>query len=101
MRWQAGVTLVELLVVIALLGIVAGVVGVTWHTATVLRPVPPAAARVLAARDSALRTGRAVTIPLTGPGGAQTATALPDGRVLAEPGLGIDPFTGRVAHAAR
>ncbi|HEY7879189.1 MAG TPA: prepilin-type N-terminal cleavage/methylation domain-containing protein [Gemmatimonadaceae bacterium] len=98
-RIPRGVTLMELIIVLALLGIMAGVVGLTLHSA---RPVPggnPALAAVAAARDSAIRTGLTVVMTVHGDGSPLWATAFPDGRVVADMPLGIDLLTGQHEHA--
>ena len=77
-----GVTLVELLVVLVLLGIMAGVVGLTLHTA---RPAPPTdsvGARITTALDSAIRLGHLVTIEVRTSQALLAATALPDEKIL-------------------
>jgi prepilin-type N-terminal cleavage/methylation domain-containing protein len=89
-----GVTLVELLVVLVLLGLVAGVVGLTMHTAQPLAAIDPALSTIAAARDSAIRTGRSVTITLEARDAQREVTAGPDGRVIADTALDIDPLTG-------
>ena len=89
-----GVTLVEMLVFLVLLGLLAGVVGLTLRTARPVTTVSPVAAQIAAARDSAIRSGRAVTIALTVGGWHRDATAYPDGQVAADSGLGVDPLTG-------
>ncbi|MGH7647951.1 MAG: prepilin-type N-terminal cleavage/methylation domain-containing protein [Gemmatimonadaceae bacterium] len=91
---KRAVTLVELLVVLVLIGIVAGVVGLTMNTTPALAPPDPIAAAVAAGRDSAIRSGHTVTITLHVDDGQRSATATPDGRVLADTSLGIDPLTG-------
>ena len=107
---RGGVTLIELIVVIALLGVIAGIAGIAFHRARAVTGVERGTALVMAARDSALRSGRVVTIQLpvsasasasSKATGTATATAFPDGRVIADPGLKIDPLTGRGASAAR
>ena len=104
MTLRGGVTLLELIVVIALLGVIAGVTGIALHRATPVTGVGREAALVTTARDSALRSGRVVTIELRvsalGARRSATATAFPDGRVVADPVLNIDPLTGRGASAA-
>lgn len=89
-----GVTLVELLVVIMLMGLLAGVVGLTMNSTPGTAALDPATARVMAARDSALRTSHPVTIRLTVEQAAHYATAFPDGRVLTDAPLGIDALSG-------
>lgn len=96
-----GVTLIELTVALALLGIVGGVVGLTLHTARGAPAIAPAVARIAAARREALRTGIAVTIDLAVEGAPASATALPDGSVVADDVLRIDRLTGERRDAAR
>ena len=98
---RAGVTLLELMVVLTLLSILAGVVTLsmrpTPHTSSAEKTV----ARVLAARDSALRFGRSVTVVVSVSGSESAVTAIPDGRVVADPGLGFDLLSGHPSHASR
>jgi prepilin-type N-terminal cleavage/methylation domain-containing protein len=103
MTMRTGVTLVELIVVLALLSVVAAVTGLAFRRARPVVGLDPSAALVLAARDSALRLGRVVTLRVSALGARRsaTATAFPDGRVIADSSLGIDPLSGKVAHAAR
>ena len=93
-RARGGVTLVELVVVLVLLGIMAGVVGLTLETARPVAAVDPMTAAIAAARDSAIRGGRAVTMSIPSPAGPLNATAWPDGRVAADAPLGIDLLSG-------
>ena len=87
-----GHTLVELLVVLAMLGVVGGVAVMAFRPATASHePGHPGAAE---ARRRALTTGRPVTFSLD-PDQAALATALPDGRVVADSSTRLDPFTGR------
>ncbi|HEV8400372.1 MAG TPA: prepilin-type N-terminal cleavage/methylation domain-containing protein [Gemmatimonadales bacterium] len=77
-----GVTLVELLVVLALLGLVFGVSGLAL--ASLAEPRDSAAVSELRhARAEAIRSGEAV--------GADSVLFLPDGRAI---GPGVDPLTG-------
>ena len=102
---RTGVTLIELIVVISLLAVASGVSVVALRRARPPSKRELAIARVMAARDSALRTGRTVSIAvqdsLAGAARALSATAYPDGRVVSDAALGIDPLTGRPAHATR
>jgi prepilin-type N-terminal cleavage/methylation domain-containing protein len=91
-----GVTLVELMVVILLLGLLAGVVGLTIGSTPQVRSLDPATAAVLQARDSALRTGHPVTIALYRESRADHATAYPDGRVLTDVPMDVDALSGSV-----
>jgi prepilin-type N-terminal cleavage/methylation domain-containing protein len=95
---RRGVTLVELMVTLALIGLLAGVVGLTLHTAPRAPSIDAPTARLVAARDSALRLGVPVTIALTVDGHSHVATALPDGRVIADSAFAIDAMSGTVRH---
>jgi prepilin-type N-terminal cleavage/methylation domain-containing protein len=82
-----GVTLVELLVVLAILGLMAGLVTLAW------RPSPTRAA------DSPLVTGRQRAIQSGSPTRVQmsdtlSVVAMPDGSVIGVGALPIDPLTG-------
>jgi prepilin-type N-terminal cleavage/methylation domain-containing protein len=111
-------TLVELITVLAILGIMAGIVGAAFIDAEPVAPtgIALAHASVADARRQAITTGLPVTIALTvgdelGPahapdsfsvaptGNARTrfyrATAIPDGSVLADSALGIERLSGR------
>lgn len=99
---EGGVTLVELLVVLVLLGLLAGMSGVA---VSALRPRPEDATRAALrqARAEALRTGQEVELDLVVPdslGGDPPRWRLrflPDGRVL---GSGVDPWTGELVREA-
>lgn len=89
-----GVTLVELLVVLVLLALITGVVGLTARTARPVPHVDPIRSAIQTCRDSAIASGHAVTITVSGETGPLPVTAFPDGRVLAYHSLGIDEITG-------
>jgi prepilin-type N-terminal cleavage/methylation domain-containing protein len=90
-----GNTLVELLVVLAVLGIIAGVAGLTFGRAR--QPISPNAAEatIAEARRQALRSGRSVTVTIPSGDTLLAATAHPDGHVVADSLLAIDPLSGR------
>jgi prepilin-type N-terminal cleavage/methylation domain-containing protein len=92
---RRGVTLIELIVVLAVMGMIATVAGLTMSATP--SPAPPAdfAARIAALRDSAVATGRPVTAMFIVDGRVGAATAHPDGRVLSELGT-VERTTGRV-----
>ena len=90
----AGSTLVEFLVVLAILGVVAGVAGLSFRTERTLVAVDAAGAQVAAARREAIRTGRSVTVVVSREGQVSVATAHADGSVVADSALSIDRFTG-------
>lgn len=92
-----GSTLVELLVVLAIFGVVAGVTGLTFRAEPRSPRVDDAAARVTAARREAIHSGRSVTVVVASHNGVVVATAHADGSVVADSALGLDRLTGRAA----
>lgn len=92
MTSRDGVTLIELLVALALLGLMAGMVSMDWQ----LSPQASRNARrdsVVAARRRAIKTGSPVMILVD-----STPTqimVLPNGLVLGAQRLGVEPLTGR------
>lgn len=93
---REGVTLVELLVVLAIIGLTAGVAGVA---VAALRPPPEShlAGAIRRTRATAIRTGvpLMVWIELAEPARPPALFRfLPDGRVL---GPRVDPWTGTLA----
>jgi len=96
-----GVTLVELLVVIALLGIAAGIaaVGLSPRAA---EPAPAAHRAIAAARRLAIASGRPQTVRI--PSNSERpllATAHPDGSVIADSAVAVEYLTGRPHDASR
>lgn len=93
----SGFTLVELLVVLAILGVMAGLIGIGW------RPAAPVAAPDSASlgglRRQAITTGRTVRAMVQLDGHAVPVAAFPDGRVVGVTGHAIDPLTGRATDA--
>jgi general secretion pathway protein H len=87
-----GFTLVELMVVLVLLGLMAGVVGLAW------RPNPASNENgrdaIAQARAQALESGTTVRLQVTHDGQRVTIAAFPDGSVIAPASLLIDPLTG-------
>lgn len=92
-----GVTLVELVTALAILGVVSGISGVAL--ASLRMPRQSEAVRELQrARAAAIRTGRSVSTPgHLAPDSGFRFLFLPDGRAL---GPGADPLTG-APHAKR
>ena len=101
MKPRAGVTLIELIVVLVILSIVAGVVALAMRAAPIARPPDASTTRVLAMRDSALRVGRRLTMTMVIGGVEHSATAYPDGRVVADSAFHVDPLSGRPSDATR
>jgi prepilin-type N-terminal cleavage/methylation domain-containing protein len=95
-RTRDGTTLVELLVVLAVLGVMTSVAGLAFHN---MRASPTAAAAVLdriaAARREAIATGRTVSTTVMLDGRPHAVTAYPDGRVLADSMPALDALSGR------
>ena len=94
-RGPRGNTLLELVVVMAILGIVAGVTELAFQTRSDRRLIEPALARVAEARRAAIERGLAVTVILVRDGDVMIATAHADGTVLADSSLGVDRLSGR------
>lgn len=91
-------TLLELLVALAVLGVMAGVVGLAWRP----RGTDSAEARqsgvnmlIAAARRRAVQSGAAVPVRMSGPERPILIVAYPDGRVMGADRFGIDPMSGR------
>lgn len=119
MRGRLGVTMLELIVVVAIMGVMAGVVGlaVAQPAPTAENTLEAAHAAIADARRAAIRSGSAVAIVVSvdakEDGSAISsaihsaqpvalhATAFPDGSVIADPALGIDRLTGRPQRAPR
>jgi prepilin-type N-terminal cleavage/methylation domain-containing protein len=81
---RGGVTLIELLVTLAILGLVAGVAGLSLGATPVPVRLDARRAHLADARDAALRTGHPVTVIIADSGAVAYVTALPDGRVLTD-----------------
>jgi prepilin-type N-terminal cleavage/methylation domain-containing protein len=101
-RARAGFTLIELIVVIVLLGILAGVGGVAMVRAQSRpgdsEPLLRVAARLASARREAIISGRSVTVTIDDTTGVFSATAFPDGRLIVDPTLNavlkVDQLSG-------
>lgn len=96
---NAGVTLLELLVAITVLGIAMTIAGVAVRDPS-HGAIANAPGEVADLRREALRQGARVTRMVHMDGHASMMTALPDGRVLAPPQDSVDLLTGR-RHAPR
>jgi len=99
-RGRAGVTLVELMVVLVLLSVMAGIVAVTWRPEPPIRSRPSGAREVIAAaRIRAIESGSNVTVSVLVGERQVDVTAHPDGRVVGAASLGFDALTGLFAAA--
>jgi prepilin-type N-terminal cleavage/methylation domain-containing protein len=95
-RRCSGNTLLELLVVLAILGIAAGVTGLSFGRGEATPAADSVEARIAEARREAVRSGKSVTVNVSrGGDDVLAATAHPDGRVVADSVLAIDRFSGR------
>jgi prepilin-type N-terminal cleavage/methylation domain-containing protein len=94
---RTGVTLVELMVVLAVLGVMAGVVGLAWHPALHRNPDDGQAIAVL--RRRAVESGRVASGVVTLGGREAAVIAFPDGRIVGAGRLGVNPLTGAKSDA--
>lgn len=88
---RGGFTLVELLVVIALMTVATALAAAAWSPA---RVPAPNAGPLGALRRRAIETRRAITGTVTYQSKTVVIRALPDGRILGAEALGIDPLSG-------
>ena len=98
---RAGVTLAELMVVIVILGVMAGVATVALRRAAPSLAADPALANLAAARGAALAGGTPRTIVVVVREVRYLATAYPDGRVVTGAPLALDRLTGRSPDVGR
>jgi prepilin-type N-terminal cleavage/methylation domain-containing protein len=91
---RRGVTLIELLVVLAILGVVAGIAGLALRQTPPIHATDSVSARIAELRRVAIEGGRAVTVSVYVHGRLASATAQPDGSVIADEAIPIDRFTG-------
>ncbi len=91
-------TLIEVVVVVAIIGVIAGVTALTLPRVVELPASDPG--RVLAeARRKALREGLPHVARLMIDSAVHEAVALPDGSVVTDTGVAVEPFTARWRHA--
>lgn len=93
---RVGVTLIELIVAIAVLGIMLGITTLAFTKAK--EPAPDGAsvsAQIIELRRKAVTSGEAQTSWLRDSSGTKLLTALPDGRVIADLS-NLDRLTGTV-----
>jgi prepilin-type N-terminal cleavage/methylation domain-containing protein len=80
---RSGMTLIELLVTLAILGIVCSVVVLAFRNPST-RVGDDAISQALQARRLALREGRIITIDIDTPDGPRQVSAFPDGSIVAD-----------------
>ena len=97
-RLRCGVTLLELIVCVAVLGLTASVATLAMHSADPPDPNDPMII-IADTLETVLSTGAPATLQFNVNGRAALATINPDGSVLADSILGIDRFTGRRTRA--
>jgi prepilin-type N-terminal cleavage/methylation domain-containing protein len=97
-RSRTGVTLIELIVVIAILGIMMGVSIVAGGGG--MHPTPTGTDRLPEERHSAIALGDQRTILMHDSAGARLITLLPDGRIIGGDTRTTDPMSGRPRHAS-
>ena len=95
MRARRGVTLAELMVVIVILGVMAGVTAVAFARREPVTPMNPTLAVIAEARAKAIGTGQPATILLGAGDSLRLATGYPDGRVVTDAAVALDPLAGR------
>lgn len=91
---RSGVTLVELIVVVATLGIIASVTVLVMPKRSIALNDTPT--RITNARTQALRTGMPVSVFVRLDSGVRVVTALPDGTVLADSAAHVRRLTGEI-----
>jgi Tfp pilus assembly protein FimT len=87
--------------VIVILGVMAAVTGVAFMTRAPVAAADTRLARVAKARAQAVQTGQTATLQLDMNGEAFLVTAFPDGRIVTDAPIVIDPLSGRATRAAR
>jgi len=97
---RTGMTLVELLVVLVLLGLTASVVSLSLERWDRPAPVDPFGEAIAELRRAAIDSARALTRIVVVDSAPRLVTALPDGSVLTS-NESIDRFSGRPARRAK
>ena len=94
---RSGVTLAELMVVIVILGVMAGVTAVAFARREPLAATNPTIAAIAAARAGSISSGQPMTIRLGAADSLSLATVYPDGRVVTDAPVALDALAGRSA----
>jgi prepilin-type N-terminal cleavage/methylation domain-containing protein len=95
-RTRLGSTLVELLVVLAVLGVTMSIAGLAFHSVRAApTPIGMVLDRIAAARREAIASGRDVSTTVVLDGQPRAVTAHADGSVLADSLPALDPVSGR------
>ena len=97
---RTGVTLLELLVVLVILGVTAGLSGPALTRMFEERP-PSFTARIADARRQAIGLGQPVMLTLHDSLGTHVVRVLPNGSVLGASSFAVDWISGRPTHAAQ
>lgn len=97
---RRGVTLLELLAILLIVGTVASVVSLAVRHLDEPDPADPYT-QVANARRDALADGAVRALVLRLHDRPAAVSVLPDGRVIADSALALDPLTGQRANAAR
>ena len=92
---RAGVTLLELLLVLAVLAISVAVVSLTLRVPTPASGPDSTWVKVRDLRARAIQAGRPFTEIISGDSRAQAVTAFPDGRVIGYLARPLQPLAGR------
>ena len=96
-RTRFGTTLVELLVVLAVLGIATSIAGLAFHSAHAApTPATVMLERIAAARREAIATGHDVSTTVVLDDQLRAVTAHADGSVMADSVSALDPLSGRM-----
>ena len=98
MGCRRGMTLVELLVTLAIMGVLLGVV--TLALQRMDQPVREDPYHIVAeSLRVAAATGRAISVSLVVHGASIAATVFPDGSVVSDSVLAIERLSGKLPHA--
>lgn len=94
MSARSGMTLIEVLVTVAIMGVIASVVTLAVRRIE-QRPVGDPRAMIADSGAVAVRRARAITVHPVVRGRAMSATLNPDGSIVADSALAVDRLSGR------